>query len=146
MVCQYGNGFICRDRGVIIMLKKCFIVVLMMFLVSVVNTDSVKAQDVWVYTSPTGESIYVLDQSYSKTKGGHLYISFKRVSSRNQLISAERWSYYGDEGILWATDEVLRNTIAIARDTRYNPELSNLKIYDRPDLMAVFNWIKKNRF
>ncbi|WP_276840053.1 hypothetical protein [Anaerovibrio lipolyticus] len=125
------------------MFKKGFVAFLMMFLVSTANINSVNAQDIWVYTSPTGESIYVLDQTFSKNKGGFLYISFKRVSPQQQLVSAERWSYYGDEGFLWATDEVLGTTIAIYRADRYDTELSNVKIHNRPDLMAVFNWIKK---
>lgn len=107
-----------------------------------VNISPVEAADVWVYTNAaSGRSVYVDDQNYNSKPGRNgrtIFASAKWVNADGSLYYQETWDFSLDEGYIWAWIHGTTNqAFPIIRAHSNN----KYTVVDRPDLVALYNWI-----
>lgn len=102
-----------------------------------------EAQDVWVYSAQDGTNYYVMDETVAVRGKGNMdkYRAMLKTVRNNTCINKTTWSFSFDEGYVMATNVEKDETIVIHRGTSF---AGNELVHNRPELMALLDWLYKN--
>ncbi len=107
------------------------------------SISPVSAQDVWIYSAQDGTNYYVMDETVAVRGKGNMdkYRAMLKTVRNNTCINKTTWSFSFDEGYVMATNVEKDETIVIHRGTSFD---GNELVYNRPELMALLDWLYKN--
>lgn len=98
------------------------------------------AEDYWVYGTEDGTSYWVDgDRAWKQPHSATLCYGLLKTVVDQQCVDCTGWSFGEDEGYLWASSGGRGFAISAGR---YHA--GNEPVNDRPELLALYNWLMEN--